>query len=116
VRLILRDRSGNAYRETKSFVIASTPPTVKVLLPSTRLHRGETIVLRASASASTQTLTARLPGSLPVDLRWNAALRSDVARLTVPAGMPLGSSVLTVTAEDVAHNLGTQEVRIDVVP
>jgi Ca-activated chloride channel family protein len=116
VRLILRDRSGNAYRETKSFVIASTPPTVKILLPSTRLHRGETIVLRASASASTQTLTARLPGSLPVDLRWNAALRSDVARLTVPAGMPLGSSVLTVTAEDVAHNLGTQEVRIDVVP
>ncbi|SEG70297.1 Ca-activated chloride channel family protein [Bryocella elongata] len=116
VRLILRDGSGNTYRENKSFVIASTPPTVKVLLASNRLHRGETVLLRANASQSTRTLTARLPGALPVTLRWSPQLATNAARLTVPADMPLGTYKLTVTAEDVAHNLGTQEVTVDVVP
>ena len=32
VRLILRDAAGHTYREAKSFVIASTPPDVKILL------------------------------------------------------------------------------------
>lgn len=116
VRLILRDHSGNTYRENKSFIISSTPPTVKVTLASTRLHRGETVLLRANASQSTRTLTARLPGVLPVELRWNSQLATNAARLTIPAEMPLGSYKLVVTAEDIAHNLGTQEVTIDVVP
>ena len=116
VRLILRDTAGNTYNEAKTFVIASTPPTVKLQLSRTSLHRGEALEIRASASQSTRTLTARLDGVNPVALRWNAQARSNTGVLVIPAEMPIGRYALTVTAEDVAHNLGTQEVQVDVLP
>jgi len=116
VRLILRDKAGHAYRESKTFVIASTPPTVHLRLDSNRFHRGDTIPLRVSASQSTRTLTARLEGLAPVSLRWNTSAAASTGQLVVPSEMPAGSYTLTVTAEDIAHNLGTQEVRIEVVP
>ncbi len=116
VRLILRDTHGNTYREAKTFVIASTPPTVKIQLARASLHRGETLEIRASASASTRTLTARLPGVAPVTLRWNPRAQTNTGTLAIPAELPIGRYTLTVTAEDVAHNLGTQEVSVDVIP
>jgi Ca-activated chloride channel family protein len=116
VRLILRDTAGHTYREAKTFVIASTPPTVKILLPDKRLHRGQTIQLRATASQSTRTLTARLQGLAPITMRWNSAAAANSGTLTIPADMPIGSYTLSVTAEDIAHNLGSEEVHIDVIP
>ncbi len=116
VRLILRDTHGNTYREAKTFVIASTPPAVRLQLSRTRLHRGETLEIRASASSSTRTLTARLDGAAPFALRWNPSAQSNTGVLTIPASLPIGRYNLTVTAEDVAHNLGTQEVQVDVIP
>jgi Ca-activated chloride channel family protein len=116
VRLILRDTSGHTYREEKTFVIASTPPTVKILLPNKRLHRGESIQLRATASESTRTLTARLPGIALINMRWNHAAAANAGTLTIPADMPIGTYTLSVTAEDIAHNLGSEEVQIDVIP
>jgi Ca-activated chloride channel family protein len=116
VRLILRDTHGNTYREAKTFVIASTPPTVKLQLARTRLHRGESLELRASASSGTRSLIAHLEGAGPVSLRWNPAAQANTGILTVPATLPIGRYTLTVTAEDVAHNLGTQEVQVDVLP
>ena len=116
VRLILRDAAGNTYKEAKTFVIASTPPAVKILLNGQRFHRGEAVLVRASASASTRTLTARLEGAAPVGLRWNQALGVNAGTIQVPAALPIGRYTLTVTAEDVAHNLGSQEVVVDVVP
>ncbi len=116
VRLILRDASGAVYREGKSFVIASTPPTVKITLPVQRVHRGTTVTLRVAASASTRTLTARLDNGLPVALRWSASAGANTGMLTIPADVPLGPVKLIVTAEDVAHNLGTAEVTVDVAP
>ena len=116
VRLILRDTQGNTYREAKTFVIASTPPTVKVALASTRFRRGETVELRASATSSTRTLTAHLEGAGPVALRWNPRAQINTGLLAIPAAMPIGRYTLTVTAEDIAHNLGSQEVEIDVIP
>lgn len=116
VRLILRDAGGNVYREEKSFVIASTPPTVRVVLPRRPLHRGETVPLRVAASASTRTLTARLENGFPVTLRWSATDGANTGTLTIPSDLPFGPAKLTVTAEDVAHNLGTAEVTIDVAP
>ena len=71
VRLVLRDTNGQVYREQKSFVIASTPPTVKVRLERTRYRAGETIPLKVSASESTRTLTARVEGLAPVSLHWD---------------------------------------------
>jgi Ca-activated chloride channel family protein len=116
VRLILRDNNGNTYREEKTFVIASTPPTVNIQLASKQLHAGETVQLKASASASTRTLTARVEGLNPVNLRWSGEARSNVGNLVVPTGFPAGRYTLTVTAEDIAHNIGSEEVQIEILP
>jgi Ca-activated chloride channel homolog len=34
----------------------------------------------------------------------------------VPENLPAGTYRLTVVAEDLAHNIGTQEVDIEIVP
>jgi Ca-activated chloride channel family protein len=116
VRLILRDKRGNVYREEKTFVIASTPPTVKISLDRGEFHRGQAINIRASASASTRDLIAHIDGAAPVSLHWNQAAATNTGMLTLPASLPPGEYKLTVTAEDIAHNLGTQEVPIEVLP
>ncbi len=120
VRLILRDVRGNTYREEKTFVIASTPPVVKVVLGNRQLQRGQAVTVKANASQSTRTLIARLSGagfeSMPVTLRWNTAAAANTGVLDVPSDMPIGRYALSVTAEDVAHNMGTEEVQVDVVP
>ena len=116
VRLILRDKAGNTYNEAKTFVIASTPPTVKLELSSAALHRGQALQIKAQASQSTRTLTAHLEGINPVTLHWNSAARANTGTLVIPPTLPIGRYRLTVTAEDIAHNLGTQEVQVDVLP
>ncbi|HME57593.1 MAG TPA: VIT and VWA domain-containing protein [Terracidiphilus sp.] len=116
VRLVLRDTSGQVYREQKSFVIASTPPTVKLRLDKTRFRAGEMIPLKVSASESTRTLTARLEGLAPVSLHWNREAGASTGQLWLPQALTPGEYVLAVTAEDMAHNLGSAEVHIEVVP
>ncbi len=116
VRLILRDVGGHSYCESKTFVIASTPPVVKILLDRTKYHRGEVVLIKAESKASTRTLTARLEGSGPVDLRWNAALGASAGQLRIPDGLAPGSYTLSVTAEDIAHNIGTQEAEVEILP
>jgi Ca-activated chloride channel family protein len=116
VRLVLRDVNGQVYREQKSFVIASTPPAVKVRLDKTRYRAGEMIPLKVSASESTRTLTARMEGLAPVGLRWNREAGASTGQLWLPQALPPGEYVLAVTAEDMAHNLGSAEVHIEVVP
>jgi Ca-activated chloride channel family protein len=123
VRLILRDLRGNTYSEQKTFFISSTPPSVRITLDHTRFHRGDVMRIRAGASATTRTLTARLEGTVPTggafgvtDLRWNSAAAASLGELQIPATLAPGSYTLSVTAEDIAHNVGSQEVRVDVVP
>jgi Ca-activated chloride channel family protein len=116
VRLILRDRAGRVYRESKSFLIASKPPVVRAKFDKTQFRRGETVELRVSASQSTRTLTARMYGVPAVDLRWNAEAGYNTGRFVVPENLPAGSYPLKLVAEDFAHNIGYEEVRIDVLP
>jgi len=116
VRLIMRDRNGAAYRETKSFVIASKPPVVKVKLEKTRYQHGETVKLRSTASSTTRTSVARMYGITPVSLRWNDQESANLGQFVIPAQLPAGRYTLTVTAEDFAHNIGSQEVQIEVAP
>jgi Ca-activated chloride channel family protein len=116
VRLILRDIRGNTYSEQKTFVIASTPPSVRISLNGARFHRGDLLQIKAEATATTRTLTARLPGAMPADLRWNSAAAASTGDLRIPATLAPGTYTLSVTAEDIAHNVGSQEVRIEVVP
>jgi Ca-activated chloride channel homolog len=116
VRLILRDDKGNTYSEAKTFVIASTPPTVKILLDRKQLRAGQALLVKARAAASTRTLTARLDGVLPVGLHWNQSAAANVGTLVIPSGFPVGRYTLSVTAEDIAHNIGSEEVQVEVIP
>ncbi len=116
VRLILRDRLGHTYRESKTFVIASKSPVVQVKLDRKRFQRGQAIDMKVEASESTRTLVARLEGALPVALRWDAKAAANTGELFIPEETIPGSYKLTVTAEDIAHNIGTQEVQIEVLP
>lgn len=116
VRLLLRDRQGRVFRESKTFVIASKPPVVKVHLDRAQYRRGETVALRVSASETTRTVTARLYGAAPVHLRWNPEMRSNTGALVIPAHLAAGKYTLTVQAEDLAHNIGSHEASIEVLP
>ena len=116
VQLLLKDKAGNVYRESKSFVIASQAPVVRVALDKARYKPGEPMKMRVSASASTRTIAARMPGAAPVFLRWNDGDKANTGTMTVPAHLPAGKYTLTVTAEDFAHNIGSQEVALEVIP
>lgn len=116
VRLILRDQAGHVYRESKSFVIVTQPPVVRVRLNRKQYRRGEVVELRASASARTRTIVARMYGVPPVYLKWDQQAESNVGEMVVPGDLPAGRYQLTVTAEDIAHNIGSKEVSVDVVP
>ena len=116
VRLVLRDRNGNVYREAKTFVIASKPPTLQVILDRKRFRRGDSIHLKIHASSSTRTLFAQMEGAAPVSLRWNPDESASTGDLIVPEELAPGRYRLTVTAEDVAHNIGAQEVQIEILP
>lgn len=116
VRLVLRDRTGHTYRESKTFVIASKPPVVQIKLDRQRYRKGQVLDLKVSASQSTRTLVARLDGTAPIELRWNARAGSNTGRLLIPEQAIPGIYKLTVTAEDIAHNTGSQGVDIEIVP
>ncbi len=116
VRLVMRDRSGQTYRESKTFVIASKSPTVQIKLPKTRYRRGEVVGLKVAASQNTRTLVARLEGAAPVSLHWDAKAETNTGELFIPEQMIPGTYHLTVTAEDIAHNMGSQGVDIEIVP
>lgn len=116
VRLILRDREGRTFRESKTFVIASKPPVLHVRLDKTRCRPGDVIRLRVNASETARTIVARLYGAAPAYMRWNPAMSSNSGEVFVPAHLAAGRYKITVTAEDFAHNIGTEEVSIEVVP
>jgi Ca-activated chloride channel family protein len=116
VRLVMRDRNGAIYRESKTFVIASKPPALQIILPRRQFRKGETIRLKVHASSSTRTLLAQLEGAAPVSLRWNPDEAASTGELTVPEDLAPGRYRLAVTAEDIAHNIGAQEVQIEILP
>jgi Ca-activated chloride channel homolog len=116
VRLVMRDRAGHTFRETKTFVISSKTPVVQIKMNQKRVRRGESLALKVAASRSTRTLLAHLDGAPPVALRWDAKAGLNTGQLSVPDQMIPGTYRLTVTAEDLAHNMGSQEVDIEIVP
>ncbi len=116
VRLVLRDKAGHTYRESKSFVIASKPPVIQIRLDQKRYRRGQVLELKVSASQSTRTLLARLEGVAPVGLKWDARAGTNTGQLMIPEQMIPGIYRLTVTGEDVAHNIGSQGVDLEIVP
>jgi Ca-activated chloride channel family protein len=116
VRLVLRDKAGHTYRESKSFVIASKPPVIQIRLDQKRFRRGQVLELKVSASQSTRTLLARIEGVAPVGLKWDARAGANTGQLVIPEQMIPGIYRLTVTGEDVAHNIGSQGVDLEIIP
>jgi Ca-activated chloride channel family protein len=116
VRLVLRNRAGHTYREAKTFVIASKTPIVQIKLDQKRYRRGQVLDLKVAASQSTRTLVARLEGAAPVGLKWDSKAGVNTGQLFIPNQMIPGTYRLTVTAEDIAHNMGSQGVDIEIVP
>jgi Ca-activated chloride channel family protein len=116
VRLVLRDKAGHTYRESKTFVIASKPPVIQIRLDQKRYRRGQVLDLKVAASQNTRTLLARLEGVAPVALKWDGRAGANTGQLVIPEQVIPGTYRLTVTGEDVAHNIGSQGVDLEIIP
>jgi hypothetical protein len=55
-------------------------------------------------------------GVAPVSLRWNEQAGYNTGAFVIPSDLPAGDYALRLTAEDFAHNIGVEEVRLAVVP
>jgi Ca-activated chloride channel family protein len=114
-RLLLTDKGGNGFEETKTFVVDSNAPILKINLPKTSYKSGEEIEIRVSADKDTAKLTARIYGAKPVQLFWSNAEKANIGKIVVPSNLASGKYVLTVSAEDFAHNQSSEEIRIEVL-
>jgi Ca-activated chloride channel homolog len=113
-RLVLVDKLGRAYQEEKSFVIDSRPPRLQATLSQTVARAGEDMLITVRADSDTRVINARVFGSMPVPVVWDAAAKANVGRLRLPAGLPSGTYVIRVTAEDFAHNSSEVELTVEV--
>ncbi|MCO6510635.1 MAG: VWA domain-containing protein [Aridibacter famidurans] len=113
-RLLLKDRTGNVYEERKSFVIDSRSPGVRLVLPEGELKAGQSVRLKVYADKDTHRLTARIYGASAVPLRWSSADKANVGVLPIPSDLAPGRYVITVTAEDFAHNQTIEEYDVTI--
>jgi len=114
-RLLMTDKNGNGYQETKSFVIDSHAPRLGVKVDDKPIKAGEELIVKVSADSDTVRLFARIYGAQPVRLSWSQQDQTNVGRLRVPANLAAGRYTLTISAEDAAHNQSTAEVPIEVI-
>ena len=114
-RLLMTDKNGNGYQETKSFVIDSHAPKLGVKLDDKPIKAGDELIVKVSADSDTVRLFARIYGAQPVPLSWSPQDQTNVGKLRVPASLAAGRYVLTISAEDAAHNQSTAEVPIEVI-
>jgi Ca-activated chloride channel family protein len=114
-RLVLVDRQGRAYQEQKSFVIDSRPPRLQASLNQTVAHAGEDLMITVRADSDTRVIAARIFGSLPEPVVWDAKAKANIGHLRIPAGLPSGSYTIQITAEDFAHNSSVVELVVEVI-
>jgi Ca-activated chloride channel family protein len=114
-RLLLTDKDGRGFQEEKSFVVDSHAPKLRVSVPVETVRAGDELPVRVSADKDTVRLIAKFYGAEPVQLFWSDREQACVGRLRVPQTLAAGQYVLTVTAEDFAHNQSSAEVRLEVI-
>jgi Ca-activated chloride channel homolog len=114
-RLVLVDRQGRAYQEQKSFVIDSRPPRLQASLNQTVAHAGEDLMITVRADSDTRVIAARIFGAMPVPVVWDAKAKANIGHLMIPAGLPSGTYVIQITAEDFAHNSSAVELVVEVI-
>jgi Ca-activated chloride channel family protein len=114
-RLLMTDKNGNGYQETKSFVIDSHAPKLNIKLSDKPVKAGDDLIVKVSADSDTVRLFVRIYGAQPVPLFWSQQDQANVGKLRVPSNLAAGRYTLTVSAEDAAHNQSTEEVTIEVM-
>jgi Ca-activated chloride channel family protein len=114
-RLLLTDKNGNGYQEEKTFVVDSKSPTVKIEPPTQTVRAGDEILLKVSSDSDTMRLIARIYGAKPVQLVWSDDAKTNIGNLRIPENLSSGKYVLTVTAEDFAHNQTSEEIAIEIL-
>jgi len=114
-RLLMTDKNGNGYQETKSFVIDSHAPKLGVKVSDKPIKAGDELIVKVTADSDTVRLFARIYGAQPARLSWSQQDQANVGKLRVPANLAAGRYMLTVSAEDAAHNQSTAEVPIEVI-
>jgi Ca-activated chloride channel family protein len=114
-RLILIDRLGRTYQESKSFVIDSHPPRLNASLNQTIAHAGDELTITVRSDSDTRAIAARIFGASPVPVVWDGKARANVGYLRIPAALPSGTYSIQITAEDFAHNASATELTIQVI-
>ncbi|MGI8639018.1 MAG: VIT and vWA domain-containing protein [Pyrinomonadaceae bacterium] len=114
-RLLLTDKDGNGYQEEKTFVVDSHEPKLKINLPAQTVKAGDEILLKVSADSDTARIVAKFYGAKPVQLFWSNAEKANIGKLRVPENLTSGKYVLSVTAEDFAHNQTSEEISVEVL-
>ena len=111
----MTDKDGSGFEETKTFVVDSNAPNIKTVLPKTTYRSGEEIEISVLADKDTAKLTAKFYGAKPVQLFWSNAEKANIGKLVVPDNIASGRYVLTVSAEDFAHNQSAEEMPVEVL-
>lgn len=114
-RLLLTDKEGNGYQEEKTFVVDSHAPRLNVKVDSKTVKAGDELKIRVDADSDTMRLVGKFYGAKPVQIFWDSKEKTCVGKIRVPAGVTAGKYLLTVTAEDFAHNQSSVEVEIEIV-
>ncbi|MBX7170558.1 MAG: VIT and VWA domain-containing protein [Pyrinomonadaceae bacterium] len=114
-RILMTDKDGNGYQEEKSFVVDAHAPKPKITLDKTTFHTGEEILLKVSSDKDTSKLIAKFYGAKPTQLFWSSQDKANVGKFKIPNNLAAGKYVLTVTAEDFAHNLSTTEIEVEIL-
>lgn len=114
-RLLFTDKNGNGFQEEKTFVVDSRAPRVKIKLEKQTYQAGEEINIKVSADSDTNRLIAKFYGAKPVRLFWSNSDKANIGKLQIPENLASGKYILSVSAEDFAHNQTLEEMRIEVL-
>ena len=114
-RLLLTDKNGIGYSEDKTFVVDSRAPKVKINLDQTIFKAGDEINLKVSADSDTNRLIAKFYGTKPVQIFWSNEAKANIGKLKIPENLVSGKYILSISAEDFAHNQTTEEIQIEVL-
>ena len=77
--------------------------------------RNKEINLKVLSDRDTNRLIAKFYGAKPVQMFWSDAEKANVGKLKIPNDLASGKYVLSVSAEDFAHNHTTEEIQIEVM-
>ncbi len=113
-RIVLRDRQGNQYQESKSFVVDSRPPIFRTRWEG-HFKTGQQVKIIVEADQDTRYLYARLNVLPPVRVQWSQQEKASVGYLKLPPDLPPGVYDLQIFGEDFAHNQSRWSKKVEVL-